>query len=128
VLTTLRPHVHAAAGKSISSRARRSERLRQQTKIILWIFTPRQTSEKIAFARMLDGQVSAVVGHALARADGGRTDFPRRTAYLTDAGFTARTKACWAAKSSRCSKRFLTGMPQRFEVAIDRVLLHGRSD
>src|SRR5256885_13273247 len=36
--------------------------LREQTKIIFVDFHAEATSEKIAFARMLDGQVSAVVG------------------------------------------------------------------
>ena len=38
------------------------KRLRQQTEIIFVDFHAEATSEKIAFARMLDGQVSAVVG------------------------------------------------------------------
>jgi hypothetical protein len=37
-------------------------RLRQQTKIIFVDFHAETTSEKIAFARMMDGQVSAVIG------------------------------------------------------------------
>jgi hypothetical protein len=38
------------------------KRLRERTKIIFVDFHAEATSEKIAFARMLDGQVSAVVG------------------------------------------------------------------
>jgi calcineurin-like phosphoesterase len=37
-------------------------KLRQQTPVIFVDFHAEATSEKIAFARMLDGQVSAVVG------------------------------------------------------------------
>jgi metallophosphoesterase (TIGR00282 family) len=101
------------------------ERLRQQTKIIFVDFHAEATSEKIAFARMLDGQVSAVVGTHTHVQTADEQIFPGGTAYLTDAGFTGPHESVLGREIGPVIKRFLTNMPQRFEVAKNRVLLHG---
>ena len=101
------------------------KRLREQTKIIFVDFHAEATSEKIAFARMLDGQVSAVVGTHTHVQTADEQIFPGGTAYLTDAGFTGPHESVLGREIEPVLKRFLTGMPQRFEVAKDRVLLHG---
>ncbi|MGI8965971.1 MAG: YmdB family metallophosphoesterase, partial [Limisphaerales bacterium] len=54
------------------------KRLREITKIIFVDLHAEATSEKIALARMLDGQVSAVIGTHTQRANGRRTNFSRR--------------------------------------------------
>ena len=100
-------------------------RLRQQTKIIFVDMHAEATSEKIAFARMLDGQVSAVVGTHTHVQTADEQIFPGGTAYLTDAGFTGPHDGCLGREMEPIIKRFLTGMPTRFEVAKNRVLLHG---
>jgi metallophosphoesterase (TIGR00282 family) len=101
------------------------ERLRQQTKIIFVDFHAEATSEKIAFARMLDGQVSAVVGTHTHVQTADEQIFPGGTAYLTDAGFTGPYESVLGREIEPVLKKFLTGMPQRFEVAKNRVILHG---
>jgi metallophosphoesterase (TIGR00282 family) len=101
------------------------ERLRQQTKIIFVDFHAEATSEKIAFARMLDGQVSAVVGTHTHVQTADEQIFPGGTAYLSDAGFTGPHESVLGREIEPVIKRFATNMPQRFEVAKDRVLLHG---
>jgi hypothetical protein len=101
------------------------KRLRERTKIIFVDFHAEATSEKIAFARMLDGQVSAVVGTHTHVQTADEQIFPGGTAYLTDAGFTGPHESVLGREIEPVLKRFLTGMPQRFEVAKDRVLLHG---
>ena len=101
------------------------KRLRQQTKIIFVDFHAEATSEKIAFARMLDGQVSAVAGTHTHVQTADEQIFPGGTAYLTDAGFTGPHESVLGREIEPVLKRFLTGMPQRFEVAKNRVLLHG---
>jgi metallophosphoesterase (TIGR00282 family) len=101
------------------------KRLRQQTRIIFVDFHAEATSEKIAFARMLDGQVSAVVGTHTHVQTADEQIFPGGTAYLSDAGFTGPHESVLGREIEPVLKRFLTGMPQRFEVAKDRVLLHG---
>jgi metallophosphoesterase (TIGR00282 family) len=101
------------------------KRLREQTKIIFVDFHAEATSEKIAFARMLDGQVSAVVGTHTHVQTADEQIFPGGTAYLTDAGFTGPQESVLGREIEPVLKRFLTGMPQRFEVAKNNVLLHG---
>jgi len=101
------------------------KRLREQTKIIFVDFHAEATSEKIAFARFLDGQVSAVVGTHTHVQTADEQIFPGGTAYLTDAGFTGPHESVLGREIEPVIKRFLTGIPQRFEVAKNRVLLHG---
>ena len=62
------------------------ERLRQRAKIIFVDFHAEATSEKIALARMLDGQVSAVVGTHTHVQTADEQIFPGGTAFLCDAG------------------------------------------
>ena len=99
--------------------------LRELTKIIFVDFHAEATSEKIAFARFLDGQVSAVVGTHTHVQTADEQIFPGGTAYLTDAGFTGPHESVLGREIEPVIRRFLTNMPQRFDVAKDRVLLHG---
>ena len=101
------------------------KKLRHQTKIIFVDIHAEATSEKIAFARMLDGQVSAVVGTHTHVQTADEQIFPGGTAYLSDAGFTGPHESVLGREIEPVLRRFLTGMPQRFEVAKDRVMLHG---
>jgi metallophosphoesterase (TIGR00282 family) len=101
------------------------KRLREQTKIIFVDFHAEATSEKIAFARMLDGQVSAVVGTHTHVQTADEQIFPGGTAYLSDAGFTGPHESVLGREIEPVIERFLTSQPRRFEVAKNRVLLHG---
>ena len=101
------------------------KRLRERAKIIFVDFHAEATSEKIAFARWLDGQVSAVVGTHTHVQTADEQIFPGGTAYLSDAGFTGPHESVLGREIEPVIKKFLTGMPQRFEVAKNRVLLHG---
>ena len=101
------------------------KRLRERTKIIFVDFHAEATSEKIAFGRYLDGQVSAVVGTHTHVQTADEQIFPGGTAYLSDAGFTGPHESVLGREIEPVVRRFLTSMPQRFEVAKERVLLHG---
>ncbi len=101
------------------------KKLRQETKIIFVDFHAEATSEKIAFGRMLDGQVSAVVGTHTHVQTADEQIFPGGTAYLSDAGFTGPQESVLGREIEPVIRRFLTSMPQRFEVAKERVVLHG---
>lgn len=102
-----------------------ARRLREQTKIIFVDIHAEATSEKISFARYLDGQVSAVVGTHTHVQTADEQILAGGTAYLTDAGFTGPHDGCLGREIEPVLKKFLTGMPQRFEVASNHVLLHG---
>jgi metallophosphoesterase (TIGR00282 family) len=101
------------------------KQLRQRTKIIFVDFHAEATSEKIAFGRMLDGLVSAVVGTHTHVQTADEQIFPGGTAYLTDAGFTGPHDSVLGRETEPVVRRFLTSMPQRFEVAKGGVLLQG---
>jgi hypothetical protein len=101
------------------------KKLRAQTKIIFVDMHAEATSEKIALARMLDGQVSAVVGTHTHVQTADEQVFPGGTAYLTDAGFTGPHESVLGREIAPVIQRFITNMPQRFEVARDRIILHG---
>jgi metallophosphoesterase (TIGR00282 family) len=99
--------------------------LRQHTNIIFVDFHAEATSEKIAFARMLDGQASAVVGTHTHVQTADEQIFPGGTAFLTDAGFTGPHESVLGREIQPVLQRFRTSMPQRFEVARNDIKLHG---
>jgi hypothetical protein len=100
-------------------------RLRQTTLLVFLDFHAEATSEKIALARMLDGQVSAVIGTHTHVQTADEQLFPGGTAYLTDAGFTGSHESVLGREIEPVIRRFVTNLPQRFEVAEKRVFLQG---
>ncbi len=101
------------------------ERLRQKTNIILVDFHAEATSEKAAMGRMLDGQVSALIGTHTHVQTADEQIFPGGTAFLSDAGFTGPHESVIGREIDPVIKRFLTLQPQRFAVATERVFLQG---
>ncbi|MBK9137284.1 MAG: TIGR00282 family metallophosphoesterase [Verrucomicrobia bacterium] len=101
------------------------ERLRPVTRLIFVDCHAEATAEKIALARFVDGQVSAVVGTHTHVQTADEQILPGGTAYLTDAGFTGPHESVLGRKIEPVIRRFLTSVPQRFEVATGRVLLQG---
>ena len=97
------------------------EKLRRTTPLIFIDFHAEATSEKIALARMLDGQASAVVGTHTHVQTADETIFPGGTGFLCDAGFTGPHDSVIGREVEPIIKRFMTNMPQRFEVAKHRV-------
>jgi metallophosphoesterase (TIGR00282 family) len=75
------------------------------------------TSEKVAMGHYLDGRVAAVVGtHTHVQTSDGRV-LPGGTAYLTDVGMTGPMESVIGVRTDIILKRFLTELPQKFEVA-----------
>jgi len=101
------------------------ERLRRTTPLIFVDFHAEATSEKIALARMLDGQVSAVIGTHTHVQTADEQIFPGGTAFLSDGGFTGPHESVLGREIEPIIRRFMTNMPQKFEVAKERVLLQG---
>jgi metallophosphoesterase (TIGR00282 family) len=104
---------------------REVNRLRETTPIIFVDMHAEATSEKIAIARMVDGQVSAVVGTHTHVQTADEQIFPGGTAFLCDAGFTGPHESVLGRDIEAIIKRFVTNQPQRFAVATGRVLLQG---
>jgi metallophosphoesterase (TIGR00282 family) len=101
------------------------ERLRKMTNLIFVDFHAEATSEKVALARMVDGTVSAVIGTHTHVQTADEQIFPGGTAFLSDAGFTGPHESVIGREIEPVIKRFITNMPQKFEVAKGKVLLQG---
>jgi 2',3'-cyclic-nucleotide 2'-phosphodiesterase len=101
------------------------ERLRESTRIIFVDFHAEATSEKIALTRYLDGKVSAVIGTHTHVQTADEQIFPGGTAFLCDAGFTGPHDSVIGRELEPVIKRFITQVPQRFEVATGKVILQG---
>jgi metallophosphoesterase (TIGR00282 family) len=101
------------------------ERVRRQTSLIVVDFHAEATSEKIAMARLLDGKVSAVLGTHTHVQTADEQIFPGGTAFICDAGVTGPHDSVIGRQIEPIIKRFMTNMPQKFEVAKGRILLQG---
>src|SRR6266478_9541582 len=75
------------------------------------------TSEKIAMGWYLDGRATAVVGTHTHVATADERVLPQGTAYITDVGMTGPHGGVIGMDRDAIIKRFLDGLPARFEVA-----------
>jgi len=93
------------------------EKIRKRTKIILVDIHAEATSEKIAMGWFLDGKVTAVVGtHTHVQTADDRI-LPGGTAYITDVGMTGPFDSVIGTRKEIVLERFLTQIPNRFDVA-----------
>ncbi|KAB2335493.1 TIGR00282 family metallophosphoesterase [Bacillus mesophilum] len=89
---------------------------KERTSIIFVDFHAEATSEKQAMGWYLDGRVSAVVGtHTHVQTADCRI-LPEGTAFMADVGMTGPYDAVLGMEKDAVLKRFLTGLPVRFEV------------
>ena len=75
------------------------------------------TSEKIAIGWYLDGRATAVVGTHTHVATADERVLPEGTAYITDVGMTGPHAGVIGMDRAGIVKKFLDGLPARFEVA-----------
>jgi len=75
------------------------------------------TSEKIALGWYLDGRVTVVVGTHTHVATADEQVLPAGTAFITDVGMTGPHSGVIGMDRVAIIKRFLDGLPTRFEVA-----------
>jgi metallophosphoesterase (TIGR00282 family) len=75
------------------------------------------TSEKIAMGWYLDGRATAVVGTHTHVTTADERVLPQGTAYITDVGMTGPHAGVIGMDRDAIIKRFLDGLPARFEVA-----------
>ena len=88
-------------------------------------FHAEATSEKITFGYYLDGRVTAVVGTHTHVQTSDALVLPKGTAYLTDLGMTGPYVSSIGRDLRPVTKKFVTGMPSRFEVAEGPCVLEG---
>ena len=100
-------------------------KLRRQTSIIIVDIHAEATSEKIALGRYLDGQVSLVVGSHTHVQTADEQILPKGTGYISDAGMCGPHDSVLGRDVTAVIRRFVTGLPQRLEVATDKIELRG---
>ncbi|MCH4171867.1 MAG: TIGR00282 family metallophosphoesterase [Lactobacillus sp.] len=89
--------------------------IKQITPLVFIDFHGEVTSEKLALAYYLDGQVAAVIGtHTHVQTNDARI-LPKGTAFLTDVGMTGSYEGILGVKKEPVIHNFLTKLPARFE-------------
>jgi len=101
------------------------EKIKSKAPIIIVDFHAEATSEKKTMGWFLDGRVSAVLGtHThVQTADEGIS--PRGTAYISDVGMTGPFDSVIGIEKKEILERFLTQIPNKFDVAKGDVRLQG---
>jgi metallophosphoesterase (TIGR00282 family) len=101
------------------------EQARARTPVVVVDFHGEATSEKVAMARLLDGQVTAVIGtHTHVQTNDARIQ-PGGTAAITDAGMTGPHDSVIGVVAELAIRSMRTGMPVRFETAAGDVRIEG---
>jgi len=104
---------------------READTMAAAARVIVVDFHAEATSEKIAMGWHLDGLVTAVVGtHTHVQTADNRV-LPGGTAYITDVGMTGPHDSIIGTEKDAALRRFLTGLPARFEAATGDPRLHG---
>jgi hypothetical protein len=93
------------------------EALAGEARVRVVDFHAEATSEKIAFGRFLDGRVSAVVGTHTHVQTADERVLPGGTAYISDLGMTGPADSVIGVEADIVVRKFLTGLPERFETA-----------
>ena len=95
------------------------EALKEHTNIIVVDFHAEATSEKQAFARYVDGRVSAVIGTHTHVQTADEQILPGGTAFIADVGMTGARESIIGVEMESVLHRFLTQLPQRFKPPTD---------
>jgi len=93
-------------------------------KIVIVDFHAEATSEKQAMGWYLDGRVTAVIGTHTHVTTADEQVLPKGTAYITDVGMTGPHASVIGMDKQAMLKRFLDGLPARFEVGEGDVRMH----
>ncbi len=101
------------------------EELREKTHMIIVDIHAEATSEKRALGWYLDGQVSAVLGTHTHVQTADEEILPQGTAYISDVGMTGPFDSVIGIKKEAIIERFLTQMPNKFDLAKDDIRMQG---
>ncbi|MDH4227585.1 MAG: TIGR00282 family metallophosphoesterase [Deltaproteobacteria bacterium] len=104
---------------------RMAAEIKKETPVIFIDFHAEATSEKGALARHLDGRVSALVGTHTHVQTSDETVLSGGTAFITDAGMTGPVDSVIGVDKELVIKKFLTGMPVKWEIASTESELQG---
>lgn len=101
------------------------EELKKETNIIIIDFHAEATSEKIGLGWYLDGNISMLFGTHTHVQTADERILAKGTGFITDIGMTGGTDGVIGTKKESVIERFLTGLPQKFEVEDENVRLNG---
>ena len=104
---------------------REVEKLKERTNIIIVDMHAEATSEKVAMGWFLDGEVSCVFGTHTHVPTADERILPLGTAYITDVGMAGAHDSVIGREKNPVIERFLTQMPQKFDLATGDVRLNG---
>ncbi len=89
--------------------------------IILVDFHAEATGEKMAFARAVDGMVTAVIGtHTHVQTNDAQI-LPEGSGYITDAGLTGAVDSILGMKPDKMIEKMIESLPVRYEVGTGEV-------
>jgi hypothetical protein len=100
-------------------------RLKAKTNVIIVDMHAEATSEKKALGWYLDGEVSAVLGTHTHVQTADNEVLPGGTAYISDVGMTGPFDSVIGIKKDTIIERFLTQVPNKFDVAKGDIRLQG---
>ncbi|RAK11183.1 hypothetical protein C8C77_103171 [Halanaerobium saccharolyticum] len=89
--------------------------------IILVDFHAEATGEKMAFARAVDGMITAVIGtHTHVQTNDAQI-LPEGSGYITDAGLTGAVDSILGMKPDKMIEKMINSLPVRYEVGTGEV-------
>jgi len=97
----------------------------KQTPIMILDMHAETTSEKVAMGHYVNGRLSGVFGTHTHIQTADDKILPQGTAYITDLGMSGPYDSVIGQSKERILKRFLTSLPQKFEVAESAATLCG---
>lgn len=100
------------------------KKIKNEVDIIIVDFHGEATAEKIAFARLFDGEVTAVFGTHTHVQTADEEIFPKGTAYISDIGMTGPRDSVIGMDVKVSIKRFETSLPEKYKVAEGRSKLN----
>jgi metallophosphoesterase (TIGR00282 family) len=104
---------------------REIEKVRRKTAIIIVDFHAEATSEKRTLGWFLDGRVSAVLGTHTHVQTADEAILTKGTSYISDVGMTGPFDSVIGIRKEEILERFLTQIPNKFDVAKGDVRLQG---
>jgi metallophosphoesterase (TIGR00282 family) len=100
-------------------------KLKEQAAVIIVDMHAETTSEKVAMGHFSDGKVSLVFGTHTHIQTADEKILPHGTAYITDLGMTGPYDSVIGQDKQKIITRFMTSMPNKFEVAQSPGTVHG---
>lgn len=104
---------------------REIQKMKRKAPVVIVDFHAEATSEKQALSWFLDGKVTAVVGTHTHVQTADEAIRPGGSAYISDAGMTGPFDSVIGTRKEAILERFLTQLPNRFDVAKGDVRLQG---